>query len=257
MDMRKYFLIITILLYLSSFGQNPMMRKLIAKKTSLAPVPFSPKDSSGLLLWVKADALTLSDNDPISTWPDSSGNANNLTNTLLLRPTFKTNQQNSLPGILFTSSNTQYFNITNPIPSTLPYSLFIVYKKTTTGVLGLMLNGVAGNQYNWTDYSDDNLYIYPNNFSYNTGTAGYTTFTTASSIVSAAGIATVWINGISHSMSVGGGTGDTGPWIYLGANNAYGFADMTLLELVLFDHAASTTLRTNMESYLRTKYNHY
>lgn len=58
------------------------------------PAAFTPSSIGGLLVWHKADALGLADAAPISTFTDSSGHANNLTQTSTLRPVFKTGIQN-------------------------------------------------------------------------------------------------------------------------------------------------------------------
>lgn len=65
------------------------------------PPPFSPTDVAGLVLWLKADSLSLNDNDPVSTWTDSSGSGNNATGSLTARPLYKTNVVNSLPVVRF------------------------------------------------------------------------------------------------------------------------------------------------------------
>jgi hypothetical protein len=52
--------------------------------------------------WWKADALSLSDNDPVSSWTDSSGNARHLTQgTGSIQPTYKTNIVGGLPAVRF------------------------------------------------------------------------------------------------------------------------------------------------------------
>lgn len=66
-----------------------------------AATVFSPTQITGLQLWYKADSLSLSNNDPISTWSDSSGNSNDVTGTGSTRPLYKTNIQNSLPTVRF------------------------------------------------------------------------------------------------------------------------------------------------------------
>jgi hypothetical protein len=58
-----------------------------------------------LVNWSKADALSLSNNDPVSSWTDSSGNGFHLANTLTARPTYMTGQINSLPAVSFDGSN--------------------------------------------------------------------------------------------------------------------------------------------------------
>lgn len=62
-------------------------------------------DYSGLRAWWKADSLSLNDGDSISSWADSSGNGRTLTQSLTLRPTYKTNIFNSLPAARFDGSN--------------------------------------------------------------------------------------------------------------------------------------------------------
>jgi len=63
---------------------------------------FSPDDVSGLSLWLKADALSLNDGDPVTTWTDSSTNSNDATQaTAAKKPTFKTNIVNSQPVVRF------------------------------------------------------------------------------------------------------------------------------------------------------------
>lgn len=58
-----------------------------------------------LVNWLKADALSLANNDPVSSWTDSSGNGYDLTNTSTARPTYLTNQINALPAVSFDGTN--------------------------------------------------------------------------------------------------------------------------------------------------------
>lgn len=65
---------------------------------------FLPSSLSGLVEWLKADAITgLADNDPISTWTASAGN--NATAAGTARPTYQTNEQNGLPIVRFDGVN--------------------------------------------------------------------------------------------------------------------------------------------------------
>ena len=67
---------------------------------------FSPIDISDLLVWLRADYLSLSDGDVVATWPDLSGNSNNaVQSTLAKRPTFKTAIHNSLPVVRFATDD--------------------------------------------------------------------------------------------------------------------------------------------------------
>jgi hypothetical protein len=61
-----------------------------------------PDDISDLELWLKADALSLNNNDAVATWTDSSGNENDATQaTSGNRPVFKTNILNGKPVVRF------------------------------------------------------------------------------------------------------------------------------------------------------------
>lgn len=64
---------------------------------------WTPASIAGLSLWYDATQLAgLANNDPVATWTDASGNANNATQgTASARPTYKTNVQNSKPAVLF------------------------------------------------------------------------------------------------------------------------------------------------------------
>lgn len=66
--------------------------------------PFSPSSLSGLVEWLKADAIIgLADNDPISTWTASAGNNGTAAGTV--RPTYQTNELNGLPIVRFDGVN--------------------------------------------------------------------------------------------------------------------------------------------------------
>lgn len=65
-----------------------------------------PTDISNLKLWLRADSLSasLSNNDPVTTWEDESGQNNDATQaTAAKKPLFKTNQLilNALPALYF------------------------------------------------------------------------------------------------------------------------------------------------------------
>lgn len=65
-----------------------------------------PLSIPNLKLWLKADALALSDGDPVSSWTDSSGLANHATQASgTLQPLFKTAIVNGKPVIRFDGSN--------------------------------------------------------------------------------------------------------------------------------------------------------
>jgi hypothetical protein len=71
-------------------------RGIVAQPTGFDPLTLSP------LLWLKADAITgLANNDPVTTWTDSSMNARDFSQaTASRKPLYKTNQLNGMAGVL-------------------------------------------------------------------------------------------------------------------------------------------------------------
>ncbi len=90
---------------------------------------FLPTDISGLVMWLKADVLTLNDGDPVATWTDSSGTNNDaLQSTAGSKPLFKTGIINGLPTVLFDGSD-DFMSFTSD-PTARPDSVFIVTQPT-------------------------------------------------------------------------------------------------------------------------------
>jgi hypothetical protein len=83
---------------------NPFRRRIqTAMQSGGGAAAFSPTDIAGLQLWLDASQIVgLNDGDPVATWSDLSGNANNATQaTASNKPTYKTNQINSRPVVRF------------------------------------------------------------------------------------------------------------------------------------------------------------
>ncbi len=100
---------------------NPVFLSLCGSASG----PVTPTKYSGLTFWTKSDDLVLSDGDPVSTWSDQSGNANDATNTLTLRPTYKTAIFGSSPVVRFNGS-TQYLNLTSNVTLSGSYTIMAV-----------------------------------------------------------------------------------------------------------------------------------
>ena len=63
--------------------------------------------TTGLLLWLKAGAITgVNNGGVVSTWPDSSGSGNNATQTTTgIQPTYATGELNGQPAVSFASAS--------------------------------------------------------------------------------------------------------------------------------------------------------
>ncbi len=116
---------------------------------SLAPAqsPSNPP-TTGLTLWLKANSVGAANNSPVATWPDSSGNGNDATQTDSNRqPVLVTNGINGLP-IVHLDGNGDYLNI----PPQTGVRTAIVVARHTTGnqdwnpILGGVTNQFHGGQ---------------------------------------------------------------------------------------------------------------
>jgi len=140
---------ISILLILAALGFNASAgslltaRGLATKKKKAAAGGFSPSNISGLKFWLKADALALSDGTAVSTWPDSSGNGNNATQSSgALQPIFKAASVNGLGSVLFdTNSN----GMVTSLALTKPFTIFVVEKVNSTGSLRRTIQATSPN----------------------------------------------------------------------------------------------------------------
>lgn len=119
-------------------------------------MPCNPANISGLKVWLKADSLALSDNDPVATWTDSSGNGNNATQpTGTNQPLFKTAIINGEAVVRFDGSDNW---MQAPIVHTgANLTVFIVAKRIseTGGIPGnvvFVTVNPANNDYNNTDF---------------------------------------------------------------------------------------------------------
>jgi hypothetical protein len=96
----------------------PIVRDGAPKKIKDRGITGAPDAFPGLELWLKADALSLSDGVAVTIWTDSSGQAHNCTqSTLGNRPIFRTNVLNRLPGVLFDHLD-DYLNCGHALDST-------------------------------------------------------------------------------------------------------------------------------------------
>lgn len=78
---------------------------------------FIPTDLDACVAWYKADQITASDTDPLSTWQDQSGNTRDITAAGSARPTYRTNQVNSLPAVDFDGSDDAMSSASFTVPA--------------------------------------------------------------------------------------------------------------------------------------------
>jgi hypothetical protein len=94
---------------------------------------WTPASLSSLRAWFDADALTgLADGDAMSSWSDSSGNANNVSNTqTTTKPTYETNELNGKSVVRFYASS-GFLGQSTIYAAATPSMQVIVVAKTNT-----------------------------------------------------------------------------------------------------------------------------
>ena len=91
----------------------------------IAYAPPTPTSIASCSVWLKADALSLSNNDPVSLWSDSSGNNNHVTQSnASYNPIYKTNILNGKPAVFFDGSDDLLTSINNSIPIATTFAVF-------------------------------------------------------------------------------------------------------------------------------------
>ncbi len=213
--------------------------------------PFSPTDIAGLKVWLKADALVLSDGDQITSWTDSSGNGNTCSNSAFggVCPIYKTNIINSLPVARFNGSS-QFLTGDTNIGVSQPDTLFFVAKKS---------NNAQGRLFDSTDRqlidsvaSTDLIHMYAGGATDNAGSHAFAsgTFHVLSYIFDGAS-SLGWFDKAADI---------TGLLVGTAGLNQYKLSDPAtplagdIAEVLIYNSSLSTGNRTSVENWLGAKY---
>lgn len=211
-------------------------------------------------LWLKADALTLNNNDLVASWTDSSSNANHATQSTSTRqPTYKTSILNGKPVVSFDGGD---FVATGSTLSLTTFSISVVFRASAHSIVYEHGNGSS-------------VYLYTTTNNTIQATKGSVTsgrnLSTSWGIGSTWRIVTVTFDGTQagHLMYINAAsqtlinvvTGDPGTasnaqTMYIGARgavpNLYTTGDIA--EFVCYSAVLTSTERANLESYLNAKY---
>lgn len=102
---------------------------ILQQPFAIPNLPFSPTKIAGCQLWLKANIIAASNNDPISSWADSSGNGNTFSQaTGGNQPLYKTSIINGLPTVLFDGTD-DFMSHTGNL-TTQPNTVFVVTQPT-------------------------------------------------------------------------------------------------------------------------------
>lgn len=215
---------------------------------------FSPSDISNMEFWYDADAMTgFIDDDNVggagSEWEDLSSNGYDLTQaTATNQPKYKTNIQNSKPGVLFDGSNDYLSAATSAIAQ--GFTFIWVWKILTLGVTQYPIQGTTG-RLNFRAFSDNGLRIRMAS----EASTGYTLDTNAHYGV-------FYQNGASSEFDLDGttnyGTYDvgSGSWddIVFGSDSGASASNCYMFEMICYSKQLTAQEQSDIESYLSTKW---
>jgi hypothetical protein len=251
-----------------SNGSQWLQLHLGAGITATNPIGSLP----GLVTWLDASALSLSDGDNVTSWTDESGHGNHAVDGGS-PPVFHTNIVNGYPAVLFTRASTQSLSIpSNDTDFVFPgdFSVALVMKPVTWGGSS---EGVLSHKF--SDY-DAGWVFYTNNYSASKftvrvdreGTSEFGVDAATLSDVSTdnfalyvfqrSGSNLIWrINGSTDSITsaYGDAITGTGSDLYLGYSQTWGgFYNGYICEVVIINGALSTDDREALEATLMSKY---
>ena len=210
---------------------------------------------SGMVLWLKADAITgVTSGNPISTWPDSSGNGNNAT-VASGTGTYNTSQINGLPAVTFSSCE---LNLTTAIAAGTGYTIFVVMKNLSTASRGDIFSGPLGSISYWTcdggkqQGSDDTNYTQTGE-----GTAAAdTNWHQMNMLMTNGGPPSFRINETTDAVIGPVGTTIGQPQTVVGYHGDGGgtYLDAQLAELIFYDTPLTLSQIEECEDYLSARY---
>lgn len=225
---------------------------------------FSPANITGLVLWLKADALALTDGSAVATWTDSSGAGNTASQgTGPNQPIYKTNIANGMPVVRFDGSNDNLTIVDNgTLDLTGDQSIFVVVKYAgTIGALiahyetGSPFNGwgfdIGVNGINklgyWSSTKGSRLI--------DAGTISTTAFHVAL-VTRTSGTAQFYTDGTAGSNTTGTGNVAQNVTAIIGILPGGSASPLNgdIAEIIIYNVALSTANRNAVTAYLGTKY---
>lgn len=221
----------------------------------------TPDDISGLLLWLKADALSLNDGDPIASWTDSSGNDNHAAQaTSNKRPTYQTNEQNGKPVARFDGelASPDYLTLTTPLDLASMTAFAVVKMDAMAAAAGNVIASSSGGEWAMRIHTTTNHVLNFNNGldASSTGASGIDAGTCFLACVRKSG-ATInfYVNGTDETDD-GTATASGVTIDELGAQSGGTVNPLKgdIAEIIIYDSALSAANRQAIEEYLNDKY---
>lgn len=210
--------------------------------------------SSGLLSWLKASAITgVADGGSVATWPDSSGAANDFTQTTTTsQPTYHLNVLNGSPSVRFTAAGTE-MNGPAAVSGLTTFSIYIVYSCATASSGDH--RAIQGSN-NWLMGPYTGYYEFYNGTFLQGPAVAANQFVLSEVVTSSSSSSFFYVN----SVYVGSNSSSTVPGsIYIGGANTTGggyneLLDGDIVEVLIYNVAHTNTERQQVETYIKNTY---
>lgn len=265
-----------------------LLSKIVANTSSIISDPslFSLNISSGvsvltpdqifgsnLKLWIKADSLSLSDGDPVTSWADLSGNSYNFSEATN-PPTYKLNIVNGKPVVRFNGTNNFMTSAgkLSQVATATAYSFWVVYTLRANPPNNFTGANVYKDAAIWTEAVEQNGGLYVRNAS-GTVYGAYQIYPAALDTVGPITNGTFYLHQARLDTgniyySVNGGAESTtasGSQVFYASGfiligkcpDTSSFPQMDLAELVIVNAAGDATSRTQMAAYFNSRYSLY
>src|SRR5580765_10921 len=213
--------------------------------------PFDPTSIAGLKPWLKADALSLSDGDPVTTWADSSGSGYDVASSGAQRPIYHTGIVNGKPALQFVSVVSQFMQAKTSLGISQPDTIFIV-AKTVGGGSGRLIDVATGAR-QLLDVDDPAT----GHFRIFAGTllADAVNYDGAFHVFAAVFNGASSFGYVDGTQTITGNAGSAGVGnLVIGSDTTAAFMTGYIAEVLIYNSALSGTDRGNVETYLKTKY---
>ncbi len=228
--------------------------------TTTASTGSQPDSISGLVLWLRADDLSLSNGDPVSSWTDRSSSAANAAQaTAGAQPTYQTNQINGRAVVRFSNTATKDY-MTGTLPTGYgDLAVFVAARMSNVSSADGVFFGFGSN--------DPSLLSSGGNFAVDDGGVG--AFSDLSLTNSQAFLLTLWRSAsVGYLASRNGsvtndsakfvGFSNTATSYSLGSSNgSVGMLDGDIAEIIVYNSDLTGANRTAVLQYLNSRYAAY
>jgi hypothetical protein len=217
-------------------------------------VPFNPDDIAGLLGWYKADALSLGDGDPVTTWTDSSGNGEDASGTAV----YQTNELNGLPVVQFDGVD-DFLTTTSFSAVIKPVSLFAVVNPTSFAAYREIVAPTADRGLGWRVDQTTGKQTFSDEFNVDIGTSTTgltaTAFQRVAVTYSGSGVFTFYLNGVEDGTGTNNQTFTGASMIQIGTTHS-GLRNWLgyIAEILIYDSVLSADDRGAVDAYLADKW---